>query len=46
MSDNKKFLCSECEKEVGQVIADSKDEKLKWKCQKCYYKTTVSKDQK
>ena len=46
MSDEIKYICEDCGKEVGQVIADNKDEKLKWKCQKCFYKNTVSKDQK
>ena len=29
MSDEIKYICEDCGKEVGQVIADNKDEKMK-----------------
>ena len=31
-----KYKCSECDKDVGQVIYNP--ETKKWECPKCYYK--------
>ena len=38
MSEEIKYICEDCGKEVGQVIADKKDKILKWKCNFCAFK--------
>jgi len=34
----KKYICENCKKEVGQVYAIKESKKVKWLCQKCFYK--------
>ena len=39
-----KYTCDACEKECGQVFSCKEDKKLKWKCQKCYYKKNANRN--
>ena len=34
----KKYICEKCKKEAGQVYAIKESKKVKWLCQKCFYK--------